>query len=149
MIVKSINGFIKFYPQEPEDLVKFARLFKIDLVREYDYFTFEALAGLPRYSIAGMMFGNIIAVKTYEGRDASDVMLKNGFVYSFSLKALVPMLTLPNSVAIKESLWYGVTPAAFLQPGARVDGSTQRILSYSGWLSLDYQKLYVFDRGIV
>lgn len=149
MIVKSVNGFIKFFPQEPEDLVKFARTFKIDLVREDDYFTFENLVGLPRYSIAGLPYAELLANKTYEGRHPSDVMLQNTFVYSLLLKRLVPMATVPNSVSIKESLWYGVTPAAFLQPGSRVNGSTKRILSYSGWLSLDYQKLYVFERETV
>lgn len=149
MIVKSINGFIKYYPQEREDLIRFKSIFGIDLYREDDYFTFENLIGIPRYSIAGMPYAGILAVKTYEGRHASDVMRENGFVYNLELEAIVPMLALPNSVNMVETLNYATTPKAFIQPGARLDGRTTRILSYSAWLSLDFQKLYLFDRELI
>jgi len=149
MIVKSINGFIKFFPEASSDLARFKRIFKIELQREFDYFTFENLLGLPRHSIAGAGYAGNIATATYEGLEASDVFLMNGLVYSLELKAIVPMLSIPNSARLVDTANYAVCPAAFLQPGTLVAGSFNRILSYTGWLSLDYARLYLMDRELV
>lgn len=150
MIVKSVNGFIKYYPQETSDLQRFKRIFKIELKPELDYYTFESLLNKPRHSIAGAPYsGSLIAIKTYEGREASDVMKENGFVFSLEADAIVPMLAIPNSVKLIDTANYAVAPSAFLQPGAIYSGTLQRILSYTGWLSLDFARLYVMDRELV
>lgn len=139
-------GFIKFYPQQPDDLVRFKRIMGVDLVSERDYFTFEALKDLPRHSVAGMPYAGITAIKTYEGRDASEVLRENKFVYNLEFEAVVPILAVIAVTDLNQTLNYAVASGPFLQPGARVSGTADRILSYSGWLSLDYQRFYLFDR---
>lgn len=149
MIVKSVNGFLKYFPQEPEELLRFKKTFGFDLIREYDYFTFENLIGLPRHSIAGVIYGGTLATKTYEGRHPSDVLKVNELVYDMELETLVPMLTLLGSVTLRETQGYATNPTPFLQPGVFVDDAGSRLLSYSGWLSMDFKKIYIFDRELV
>lgn len=143
------HGFIKFFPDQPEQVIRFRRLTGISLVSEHDYFTFEALIGLPRYSIKGMPYAGLPAIKTYEGRDASEVFRENDLVYELESKTVIPTTAILNSIALSETLSYAVAPGPFIQPGARLQGAFGgRIVSYNAWLSLDYQRLYVFDREI-
>lgn len=143
------HGFVKFYPQQPEDLVRFKRKLGIDLYSERDYFTFEALLDLPRFSIAAMPYEGVPAIKTFEGRDASDVMRENRLVYSMELETIIPVDAVIAVTDLAQSLNYAIISGPFLEPGARLSGTVQRVVSYNGWLSLDYQRFYVFDRELI
>lgn len=145
MKVVAKHGFVYFYPQRPDDLIRFKRTFGVTLAAENDYFTFPALVGLPRYSITGAMYGNLPALKTYEGRDAAEVMRENGFVYSLKAEALVPKQLILGAVTLSQTLNYAIAPMVFLQPGLRLS-TGERLLGYNGTIDLFYQKLYLFSR---
>lgn len=125
------HGHFAFYPRDENDIARFAQYFKFPLVQDGDFYTFELLAGAPRYSLKLAPWLGLPAVKTYEGRGPWDVMRENGFVYDITSSLLVlktSVLTLAN---LSQSTNYYLTPSALLQPGARVAGNIQ-ILSYDG-----------------
>ena len=145
------HGFFKFYPRTESDLQTFMRLTGLTLVPEQDYFTFEALQGLPRYSLAAQLFGTLPATVTYEGRDASKVMRENGFVYNVTLGILVATASIFTIASLKQTTNYILVPGVLIQPGAIVSPisffSGQRVMSYSGEINLNFQRLYIFDLG--
>lgn len=142
MIVSVSHGFFKFFPTDATQVAQFERIFGIKLFKERDYFTFEELLDLPRWSIAGAMYGNLPAVATFEGREPSDVLRANQFVYSVSTKLLVPALTVISTATLNKTLDYIVSPRVFLQPGVRIQ-TGQRVLGYHGAIDLRYQRLYI------
>lgn len=149
MNVNCRNGYIQFYPQEPEDLIRFQRILKVDLFRQDDFYTFEGLVGLPRHSLQGFPYAGLPASKTYEGRDPSEVFRENGLVYSLQFGAVVPIESITSAVKMSDALSYSLAQGPFIQPGARMSGTQDRLVSYSAWLSLDYQRLYVYNRETV
>jgi len=142
------HGFIEYYPQKADDLQVFRRLFDVTLVAEKNYFTFEALAELPRYSIAGALYAGLPALVTYEGRDASEVMRENNFVYSMALKTLVPTVAIVGTIELPQTQNYAMAKGPFVQPGSLLGVIGGRIVGYEGWLDLDYQKLYIYSREL-
>lgn len=138
------HGHFAFFPKRAKDVARYARFFDQDLVREGDYYTFEALAELPRYSIAGKIFGNLPALETYEGRAPWEVMRENDFVYSLQLGLLVPKLAIVSIVQLPRSDTYFISPTPLFQPGVR-DTSGQQILSYDAEFIQDSFQLKIIE----
>ncbi len=123
------HGHFAFYPEMAKDVALFARFFDQDLVRVDDYYTFEALAHLPRYSLLAFPFGNLPAIATYEGRGPWEVMRENDFVYNVKTELLVPKLSIVGVLQAPRSDSYFISPTPLYQPGMR-DSSGSQILSY-------------------
>lgn len=136
------HGHFAFYPQERRDALRFQRVFGLKLVTENDYFTFEGLKDLPRWSQTARPYGNLIALQTFEGRHASEVMAKNGFVFSLSTKLLVPYQAVTQILKLPQGNDYVVAPKVLVQPGS-VLTTGNVLLGYTGIIDLDYQKLYI------
>lgn len=138
------HGFFEFYPQKSTDLKRFERIQNAKLVSFKNFFTFYYLSSLPRHSLKGSPFGNLLATQTYEGRDASEVMRENDFVFHLASGLLIfkdlvqSITTLPptQDCAIAKSCW--------LQPGSVLQNG-KRIISYEGEIDLDTQRLYVYS----
>ncbi len=143
------HGHYAFYPRDREEIVRFVKLFSYPLVGENDYFTFEALAGLPRYSLVGVAYGGLVATATYEGRGVPEVLAANGFVYSVGLGILIPLDAVVQTVALKQTLNAALAPKPFVQAGAVLDDGAGTLVGYSGELDLDFQKLYIYERELL
>ena len=144
MIVRCRHGFLEYRPQRSTDLKRFERLQRVKLVPEKDYFTFEGLVNLPRYSLQGSPYKNLIGVVNYEGRDAAEVMRENGFVYHYATKLLILkelVLTTANIPATQDR---SIAPSCFIQPGAVLQNG-KRLVGYEGEIDLEVQRLYLYS----
>lgn len=137
------HGHFAFYPTKREDALHFQRLFKLALVREGDFYTFEGLQGLPRWSQVGRLFGTLPATATYEGRGPWDVMAANDWVYSLGTGLLIPTATVSETVEITQSRDFAIAGKPLIQPGAVLTGDANVLLGYEGFLDLDRQRLYL------
>lgn len=142
------HGHFALYPERPGEPSNFARVFKAELVREGDYYTFAALAGLPRYSIVGKSYGARTATVTYEGRGPWDVLRQNGFVYSLAAKALVPNASIAVNISPVACGEYVLSQTPLLQPGSRLPNG-QAILSYDALLDIGPLRLRLEEFGYV
>lgn len=140
MRVTCKNGFIMYRPERASDLSRFSRLFSVGLKPDQDYFTYANLVNLPRHSILGGLYSNIIASKTYEGRHPSDVFRENGWVYSIATGLIVLEQVILNTIDVVPTLDFTISKNPLIQPGS-VLSSGQRIKSYEGVLDFDLQKL--------
>ncbi len=138
------HGHFAFYPDNAEDVARYCRFFDIELVRSGDFYTFEALADLPRYSLQVKPFGGLPAITTYEGRGPWEVMRENGFVYNVLLERLVPKLTIIGVLQAPRSDSYFISPTPLFQPGVR-DSSGQQILSYDAEFIPETSKLKIIQ----
>ena len=139
------SGHFAFYPQSRTELLRFVRLFKLPLYQERDYFTFEALLDLPRWSQVGRPFGNIVAVETYEGQFPWEPMRENSFVYSLGTELLVPALLITEVLSLPQTLDCAVAPKPLLQPGAKLS-TGEVLMGYEGNLDLEIKRLYIYSR---
>ncbi len=144
MIVHCRHGFFEYYPQRRTDLKRFERLQRVKLVPERDYFTFEGLAGLPRFSLQGSLYKNLPAFATYEGHDAAEVMRENGFVYHLATDLLIPKELVLSIVTIPLTQDCAIASSCFVQPGSLIQ-TGQRLVSYEGEIDLDVQRLYIYS----
>lgn len=141
------HGHFAFYPRTSEDIGRFQQYYQTELVAEADYFTFPELVGLPRYSILARPYGNLIALATYEGRSAWEVMRENGFVYDVTTALLLPKLSVTNMVKLPQTTYYSITQRTLVQPGALTVAGT-RILSYDAEFSLDWKQLRIRSTSV-
>lgn len=124
------HGHYAFYPYSSEEIARFCTKYEASLSLEGDYYTFDELVDLPRYSLAGLPYGGILpALETYEGRAAWDVMRENDFVFSLQLKTLVPKLSIIGVYDNPRSAYYWRSVTILPQAGYR-DLSGQQILSF-------------------
>lgn len=138
------HGFLEYYPQTKREKGIFERIQGVTLKQEKDYFTFEGLIDLPRYSLQGSLYANLPALVTYEGRDASDVMRENGFVYHLATELLIPASLVLTTVTIPKTQDCWVAPSCFVQPGAVLQNG-RRLVSYEGEIDLEVQRLYLYS----
>lgn len=140
------NGHFAFYPKDRKEVLRFQTLFDLELVAEDDYYTFESLAGLPRWSQTLVPFGNLPAVATYEGRHPHEVMRANEFVYSLATSLLVPRSTISETVRLSQTQECSIAPKPLIQPGAILTTGNV-LLGYVGELDLQFQRLYIYSQG--
>lgn len=123
------HGHYAFYPYASAELARFCTKYDTELFPEEDYYTFEELLEAPRYSLAGLLWLDLPAVETFEGRHAWDVMRQNGFVLSLTTKLIVPKLSIVGAYDNPRSGYYWRAVTILPQAGYR-DLSGQQILSY-------------------
>ncbi len=138
-------GHFAFYPAAVGEVQRFMRIFDLPIYPENDYFTFEPLLALPRWSQTGLPFGGLPAITTYEARNTWEVMEQNEFVFSLGLETLVPVSTIVQAVSLSQTQDTLVAPAVLVQPGAFIEVGV-RLTSYHGEIDLQYQRLYIYAR---
>lgn len=148
MRVVCTHGFIKYFPTRVDEVIRFKRVFNVNLTAERDYFTLSGLVGLPRHSIAGALYGSTLARETYEGVEPADVMRVNRLVYNLALSILTPMETVISVVNLPQTNNYAVSASPFLQPGV-FNQLGQKIVGYMGELDIDMQRLYLYAQETV
>ena len=126
------HGHYAFYPQSSTELARFCTKYSTELFAEQDYYTFEELLDAPRYSLAGMAWVNLPAIKTFEGRHAWDAMRENDFVFSLQTKLVVPKLSITGVYDNFRSGYYWRSVTILPQAGYR-DLTAQQILSFDAF----------------
>lgn len=140
------HGHIAFYPSSKTELVNFKRLFKLLLVAERDYFTFETLVGAPNWSQTGRPYGGIVgtpAVVTFAGDHPWEVMEANGFVFSLTTRLLVPYTTIVETISLKQTQDCLISSRIIPQPGSVMNGGNV-LLGYHGEIDLSLQQTYLY-----
>ena len=140
MRVTCKNGFIMYRPDRASDLSRFSRMFSVSLQPEQDYFTYKTLLDMPRYSIQGSPYANLVATKTYEGRHAYEVFRENGWCYSIVTGLIVLEEAIFNKADLIPTLDFTISKNPLIQPGSIVKAG-QRLKSYEGILDFDLQRL--------
>ena len=125
------HGHIAFYPRKASDVTRFCGYFGVELERVGEYYTFPALAALDRYSIVGNTFGNLPAVKTFEGESPWEIMKENGFVYHIDGEILIPKSLIAIKINPPLVGEFFIAESPLIQPGSRNAAGLQ-ILSYDG-----------------
>lgn len=125
------HGHIAFFPRIASEVSRFCRYFGVELIRVEDFFTFEPLVELDRYSLVGKTYGNLPAVETFEGENPWQVMKENGFVYHIASGLLLSKTSI--AVKINPPLVgdFFIAESPLIQPGSR-NAAGQQILSYDG-----------------
>lgn len=121
MKIYIVNGYYEFYPDGPMDIM-LARERGLDLVPHNGFYTFPALVNAPTYSLVD----KDCATVQYSGSQ-SDVMGANKWVYSLTLREIVPM----SSIMLSSGLNFDgmrITSKGIPQAGAKV-GTQGRLRS--------------------
>ena len=137
------HGHFAFYPEYKKEVSRFKTLFKVPLYAEDDYFTFESLLDLPRWSQILVPYGDLVGLVNYEARYPWQVMKQNSFVYSLALETLVPRVSITQMVSLPQTEDCIVAPKTLIQPGS-IMSSGNVLLGYQGELDLNFQKLYIY-----
>jgi len=137
------HGHFSFYPQYPDELARFAVLIGRTLVRKDDYYTFEELAELEKYSINGTLNGSMVSTVTYEGQPW-EVMKENNMVYSLEFGFIVSKTAILSMVKLTEVGSYWIANVPLIQPGS-LNYLGLRIMSYDGELDLATSMLKIFE----
>lgn len=122
------HGYFKFYPRRASDISRFVNYFQTTLEQKEDFYTFPFLKDLKNFSLMGLPYKNLPAVKTFEGTP-QDVLKENGFVYHLATKLLVPKTAVTILLSLPPTGFYYLSPTALIQPGTR-NPSGNQILSY-------------------
>ena len=136
------SGHFAFYPRDQDEVGQFGFTYGQALTRDNDFYTFEALKGVPNYSIKDKAYAGITATETFEG-ETWDVFGANGFVYSLKEKKLVAKTSISIFVNPPEGAYFWVADVPLIQPGSQ-NKNGQRLLSYDAELSLQNFSLSVF-----
>ncbi len=142
------HGHIALFPSDRTDVLKFERIFKIDLFDVEDFYTFEGLSDLPRWSQIARPFGGLPATATFEGQNPWDVMRANDFVFSLTTETLVPRATVVTSAKIKQTLDCAFFPRPLIQPNALI-APGKWLIGYQGEIDLDFQRLYIYSQEVL
>jgi hypothetical protein len=137
------HGHFALYPESAEEISKFQSWTNTKLFRSDDFYTFERLYDLPNYSLTGAPFGNILALKTFEGKPW-EVMKENGYVYNVTTKLIVPKLAIVDMVSLNFGQYYYSVQNGILQPGTRQPLPPKQILSYDAYFDCDKFQLKIF-----
>lgn len=138
MRVTCQHGYYKFYPDDNGSLARFSKLFYIDFVAVKDYYVFKGLETLKNYSIAGSIYYNLPALKTFEG-EPWEVMKENSFVFDLTTGLLLPSLSIIATDRLKSFNQYFTADSRILQAGTR-DQSLSQILSYDSDFDFDIMR---------
>ena len=132
MKARCLHGYFLFEETKPGQISDFASRFGVSIVPRGTYFTFEALADAPRYSIQGAPLLNLTATKTYEG-EPWEVFEANGFVFDFDSNLLKPLLSVTQLVQIK-TVGNKFISSGLILPGSLTDEG-QRVKDYAAHYS--------------
>ena len=131
------KGYYKFYPDNIVELRRFIEKYGVALIQCEDYFTFEPLASLPKFSIAGQFYSGLnFATKTFSGK-REEVMAANGYSYNQMTKSLtlIPAL-LPYKMDYSFSNYIVMSslPQAYFRENFGI------ITGFYGWVNVDIMK---------
>lgn len=137
------HGHLAFFPKRPSEAARICQYYGIELVRSDEFYTFPLLAEAKSFSLAGLDYLGIPAIKTYAGYPW-EVMRENGFVYDVNKEALVPKASIVSIGGPELSGFCYVWDSAILQPGVR-NALGNQILSYDGELNVENFHLKVSE----
>lgn len=137
MKVKCLHGFFIFEETQAGQVSDYLSLTGFPLVPWRSCFTFDTLATLKDYALQGVLYGDLPAVKTYEG-EPWEIFEANNFVFNFALGLIVPIATITLSVKIELAGNYYISSGLIL-PGSVVSNG-KRVKNYSGFYSRDTQR---------
>jgi len=143
------HGHFAFFPRDGEDLARFTQYYDVTLEPDGDFYTFPALVGAPRWSIAGATYLNLVAVATFEGRGPWDVLRENQFVYSLETGLLVPAASITTSTELVRTNFNFHARTNLIQPGSLRKDTGLPIRSYDGEFDQTIYKLKVRSLDIV
>lgn len=132
------KGFYKFYPSSLADIRRFFDKYGMRLVQCEDFYTFEALATLPKYSILGQSYAGLVATKTCSG-SREEVMAKNLLTYNQATKSVAPIPSVVGKMDYSYSNYFVMSnlPQAFFYDNFGI------ITGFYGWANLDYMKFNI------
>ncbi len=134
MKIKCLHGYFIFQETRISQVSDFISRFGLELVQDGPDYTFELLAGAPRYSIKGKSYLGNVALKNFEG-EPWEVFAKNELVYDFSKGLVVPISSVTNTVTIDQAGNKFISPGLILPGSLTADGD--RVMDYSAWYSRD------------
>lgn len=137
------HGHYAFYPRDASEIRRYCVLYGAELERVDDFFTFPFLVDLEEYSLPLLPYGNLPALKIYQGKPW-EVMKENGFVYSLALKLFVLKSAIAIPIDPPLTGNYFVAQSPIIQAGSR-NLSGSQVLSYSAEYNQDYQQLRVTE----
>jgi hypothetical protein len=131
------KGFYKFYPDTVVELRRFIEKYGVYLVQCEDFFTFEPLASLPKFSIAGQFYsGFSFSNKTFAGK-REEVMWANNYTYNQMTRSLTlsALLTINKmNYSFSNNIVMDKLPQAYFRENFGI------ITGFFGWVNVDYMK---------
>lgn len=136
------KGFYKFYPDKIADIRRFYEKFEILLMPKNDFFTFQALANLPNFSIKGQIYTGVLPALITTAGTPEEVMADNNYTYNQSIKGL--SLNLNPSLNLKK-MNYDFSNYFIMDnlPQAYFYDNNGIITGFYGFINLDYEKYYI------
>lgn len=130
MKIKCINGFYKFYPENPVDLTRFQLMTGYSLVEFEDGYTFQELADFNNYTL----YGEYSKTVCY---NPSEVFRQNGLSFNLETMSIVSRATINKNLVLykryKGIYQYVGLPQAYGKFGAYV------LTGFSGYYDVDYK----------
>lgn len=139
MLINCRHGFFYIYEEKAGQVSAFSSLFGLPILPKNDFYTFQPLLGVQKYSLIGKNILNLPAVKTFEGTEG-EVFEANSFVYDFTTGLLKNINSVTTIVRIKQAGTYFVSNGLILPGSVTADGG--RVKDYSARYSRDTQRFY-------
>lgn len=146
MRISCLHGYFIFQELKVGQVSDFMSRFGLELVSKGAYYTFKDLADAPEYSIkAKPIFGNPAKVN-FEG-EPWEVFEKNGLVYDFATRLVVPIVSVTQITTIDQAGNKFISPG-LIKPGSTTVGG-QRVKDYSAWFYRDTVTFLYSEVGYV
>lgn len=144
--INCLHGYFKFQEQRAGEVSDFISLFGLNLSKQDDFFTFDALVDAPKYSIQGESYLDAIAIENFEGKPW-EIFKANELVYNYDTGLVQPLETIVQIVTLSASGNFYLSPGLIL-PGSITDGGS-RIIDYAAWVTIDTMKFKYSEVGFV
>lgn len=132
------HGHYAFYPRYSKSVSVFNGVFRQELKLDpKGFYTFPRLLNLPDYALEAKPYGNLPAIKTYEG-EPWEIMREQGWVYNLTTEALAPITSISYSVKIEPATYAFIAFDVVPQAGG-VNPTGLKLIDYEGELDLDAQ----------
>lgn len=132
MKVKCNHGYFIFEETEVGQISDFSYITGKKIIARENYYTFEPLTRVDKYSLKAKPILNLPAIKTFEG-EPWEVLEANGFVYDFRTDIIVPIASIVLTTTLN-LVGNRYISQGLLLPGC-FDQSGRKIKSFSGWYS--------------
>lgn len=132
MKLRCMHGFFIFEEVKVGEVSAFASYTGLLLAPKGPYFTFEALANAPDYSIKGKALLGFTATKTFAG-NPWEVFEANGVIYDFTSGTLKPIGSITQKTKINLAGNRFTSPGLIL-PGSVTDDG-KRVKDYAAHFS--------------
>jgi hypothetical protein len=135
------SGHLAFFPNDASEVSRFMSIYKVNLVRVDNFYTFNGIASAKDYSLENHNYLNLKASKTFEG-NPWDVFKANNFVYDLTSNLLILKTAVKAKVELPLVGDYYLSPNPVLQPGSVFKGGS-KIMSYDGEYILNFYQLLI------